>query len=297
MVDSALISSADSSSLSVSAGRYLRRVLQSLLGESEAMIPAAGFPGPGQVHDIRVNMKRARAILKLLRASPDAWYYKRENAALRDISALFSHSREADVLKKTLKNLSKKYPDTFNNTAIAWLTEVSKHVISPPDSRSVRLELAAEAGDRLRRAWYRLGFLNLRTIDREVLLDGLWNSFLRADNEYHKALKTKTPEAIHEFRKRVKDLLYQVRFFADYNPGHFEKMHAELNTLGSTLGKCNDLSVAYGIVSANRPHAGGTDITALLKTITDERNKLLSSAIPRAEKVFSTFYSGSHNAL
>ncbi|MFO7574998.1 MAG: CHAD domain-containing protein [Bacteroidales bacterium] len=292
-----LISPAESELLSASAGRYLRRALQSLLGDSEAMIPEDCFPGPREVHDIRVNMKRARAILKLLRASPDAHYYKRENAALRDISALFSHSREADVLKKTLKSLGKRYPDIFHSVTIAWFSEVSKQFIPPPESRAVRLSLAAEAGERLRRAWYRVGFLNLRRIDRVVLLDGLWNSFLRAEGEFRIAVRNKSPEAIHEFRKRVKDLLYQVRFFSDYNPGHFEKMHADLDALGSALGKCNDLSVASRIAEANRHSRSGVEIVSLLKVIEDERIELFASALPRAEKIFSSFYSVSQNAL
>lgn len=297
MTGTLLISPAESESIEASAGRYLRKALQSLLGESEAMIPEGRFPGPREVHDIRVNMKRGRAILKLLRASPDAQYYKRENAALRDISALFSHSREAAVLKKTLKSLTKKNPDIFNAATVDWFFEVSKKLVPTPDSRAVRLSLATDAGDRLRRAWYRVGFLNLRKINRELLLDGLWNSFLRAEDEFRIAAASRAPEAIHEFRKRVKDLLYQVGFFADYNPGHFERVYAELDALGSSLGKCNDLSVAWQIAEANRQSGAGVKVESVLKIIADERDRMFAGAIPGAENIFFSFYSGSHNAL
>ena len=63
MVAENVISSDELEALSASAGRYLRKVLQSFIGESEAMIPAEGFPDVDEVHDIRVNMKRSRAIL------------------------------------------------------------------------------------------------------------------------------------------------------------------------------------------------------------------------------------------
>lgn len=297
MSESLLISPGDSESLSASAGRHLKRTLQSLLGASEAMIPEGRFPGPKEVHDIRVNMKKARAILKLLRVSPGSYYYRRENAALRDISALFSHSREADVLRKTLKALAKKHPDIFNMATVDWLKSVSRQVVPPPDSHAAKLTIAAEASESLRRAWYRAGFLSLGNIDREVLLDGLWNSFLRSEGEFHIALKKRSPEAIHEFRKRVKDLLYQVRFFADYNPGHFGKIHAELDALGSTLGKCNDLSVAMHIAAAGNSTGTGINVAALLKTIEDERSRLFDEATPAAQQIFSTFYSGRQNAL
>jgi len=115
MIPGNVISTDDLAALSASTGRYLRKVLKSVIGSSEAMIPAKGFPGPDEVHDIRVNMKKCRAILKLLRASPGAEFYSRENCALRNISLLFSSSRENEVLKKTLRLMSKNHPELFTN--------------------------------------------------------------------------------------------------------------------------------------------------------------------------------------
>ena len=289
----ALISAAESESLSVSAGRHLRRVLQSLIGESEAMIPPGSFPGPEAVHDIRVNMKRARAVLKLLKAAPASIYYQRENAALRDISALFSHSREAVVLNKTLKQLNRKYPEIFIEGTVAWFKTLVPHNSSNSIDRSRKLMIASDAAERLRKAWYRTGFMSLSGVTRINLLDGLWNSFTRAETEFSKASVSMLPADMHEFRKRTKDLLYQTRFFSDYNPGHFDRIYRELDKLGSLLGKCNDLSVAETLAGDKVHQWPGNvaEIKEVINTIAREREKLFAEARPVAEAIFATFYS------
>jgi len=100
------------------------------------------------------------------------------------------------------------------------------------------------------------------------------------------------PSNIHEFRKRTKDLLYQVRFFSDYNPGHFDKIYERLDVLGSLLGKCNDLTVAANLADAFRDRAGTFDIGRIMPVVTGERERLFREAIPHADFIFRVFYSG-----
>lgn len=333
----------ESAALSASAGRFLRKSLQSLIGASEAMIPLGGFPGPDEVHDIRVNMKRGRAILKLLRDSPGTVFYKRENLTLRDISSLFSQSREADVLQKTLKMLAKRHPRVFTAHIIRVITEEATVLfnarseaplsltdrltelddssyqhetgltnqnsskiseLSPGKVATVatvqydshepsgKLALAETAREQLRRSWYRIGFVNLSGVTRETLLDGLWSSFSRASAALSATRATAQPEAVHELRKRSKDLLYQVRFFSDYNPGHFEKVHAQLDTICSVLGKCNDLAVAASIVSNYHTRTGETQMLKIIATMENENKEMLEKIFQPASVLFKTFYSG-----
>lgn len=291
MISESVISSDELEALSASAGRYLRKVLQTFIGESEAMIPAAGLPGVAEVHDIRVNMKRCRAILKLLRASPRSDFYCRENGSLRDISALFSPNREKEVLKKTLRMLSKQYPEVFSREFSEMICEAEAEfsinsVVASPD------DISSEARELLRRAWYRIGFVSLSDLTRNILLDGLYDSFIRAERAFNLARSTSLATDLHEFRKRSKDLLYQVRFFSDYNPGHFEEVHSNLDEICSILGKYNDLSGAWNIIQVSRSGLGEKKVDKALKAIDDERILLAGRVFPLADKFFSTFYSG-----
>jgi len=287
----------ESAALSASAGRFLRRALQSLIGASEAMIPAGGFPGPDEVHDIRVNMKRGRAILKLLRDSPGTDFYRRENEALRDISYLFSQSREADVLRKTLKMLAKRHPQVFTSHIVRIITEEASVLFDsqsavPLNRTEGKLALAETAREQLRRSWYRIGFVSLSGVTRDTLLDGLWSSFSRASRALAATKTNSRPEDAHEFRKRSKDLLYQVRFFSDYNPGHFEKIYSQLDTICSVLGKCNDLAVAGSLVSDLQKKSGDEILNAVILAIEKEKNEMLGKIYQPAGDLFETFYSG-----
>jgi CHAD domain-containing protein len=302
----------ESAALSDSAGRFLRKSLQSLIGASEAMIPLEGFPGPDEVHDIRVNMKRGRAILKLLRDSPGTDFYRRENMALRDISSLFSLSREADVLQKTLKTLAKRHPHVFTGHIIRLITLEATTLFNDQSVTSLNgigrmtagggsdtsdqdgnPAIAATAREQLRRAWYRIGFANMSGVTRETLLDGLWSSFSRASAALSATQAAALPEDAHEFRKRSKDLLYQVRFFSDYNPGHFEKVYSQLDTICSVLGKCNDLAVAGNIVSNYNLKSGDKQMLQIMATMEEEKNEMLKKIMQPASNLFKTFYSGS----
>ncbi len=287
-----VISTDELAALSASAGRYLRKVLQSVIGSSEAMIPATGFPGPDEVHDIRVNMKKCRAILKLLRASPDSGFYCRENSSLRYISSLFSTSRENEVLKKTLRMLSKNYPEIFTDNFSDTICGMSYADHNMKFGDTIAFAVTSEARELLRRSWYRIGFISLNTVTRDVLLDGLYDSFLRAERAFILARSTSIAADLHEFRKRSKDLLYQVRFFSDYNPGHFEEVHSNLDEICSILGKCNDLSVALSIFQTYRLRAGEKKTDKAMKTIMEERSLLAEKVFPMADKFFTTFYSG-----
>jgi CHAD domain-containing protein len=277
----------ESAALSASAGRYLRKELQSIIGSSEAMIPEAGFPGPDEVHDIRVNMKRGRAVLKLLRDSPGTEFYRRENESLRHISSLFSQSRETDVLKKTLRMLAKRHPLVFTADVVSSITREAS-----PAGEEDKIALAALARELLRRSWYRIGFVSLSGVTRNTLLDGLWSSFNRASLALAATKTTSRPEDAHEFRKRSKDLLYQVRFFSDYNPGHFENIHSRLDHICSVLGKCNDLAVAGSIVSDLQKKSGDEMLYRVIMAIEKEKNEMLGKIYKPAGDLFETFYSG-----
>jgi len=286
------ISPDDAADLQASAGRFLRKSIRSLLGQSEALIPDSQFPDAKAVHDIRVNMKRGRAVLKLLRASPRSRFYRRENNALRDISSLFSHSRESEVLKKTLTTLARQHPDIFTSAIRNMIQGEAKNIFSHKLTHNEEENITASARQLLRCAWYRIGFVTLTTVSRETLLDGLWISFYRAEDAFNNAQITGAPAEIHEFRKRSKDLLYQCRFFSDYNPGHFEQIYCSLAEICTLLGKCNDLAVAGNIAAACTELSDDKEMRIAIGIIEEERGKLMKRITPKASAIFSMFYSG-----
>ncbi|MGH8670054.1 MAG: CHAD domain-containing protein, partial [Burkholderiales bacterium] len=60
------------------------------------------------VHEIRREIKRARAALRLLRDALGKEAYARENAALRDAGRRLSAVRDARVVQETLERVAKR---------------------------------------------------------------------------------------------------------------------------------------------------------------------------------------------
>lgn len=270
-------------------GRAMKRALHELLGSAEAMIPQGRLPSPDNIHDLRVNMKKGRAILKLLRSIPGTGWYRRENTALRDVSALFSSSREADVMLKTIKLLKKQNPAQFSGGREEWLKSAATVFLS--NDVEAAMACAADARERLRRAWYRICFIDLSGVGERALLDGLLDSFLNAAGVFEKARISLDISDIHELRKRIKDLLYQVGFFSRYNPVHFSTLYKCLDKIASALGKCNDIAVLWKTVE---PAAGKLPLrekSSLESAFGEVRVRLFREVENETEQVLANFYS------
>jgi hypothetical protein len=103
------------------AREQLEKALAEMRGESHK------DEGPA-VHATRKHMKRARALLRLVRREIGPEIFKGENERLRDIGRAFSGSRDAWVQLQVLDKLresSGQDEDAFAETRTALETEIS----------------------------------------------------------------------------------------------------------------------------------------------------------------------------
>ena len=87
-----------------SATKALRRIARERLEDSVALVDADRMPRVALIHELRKNVKKTRALLRLVRPGFDA--YARENAALRDAGRMLSDLRDADVLAQSFDNVA-----------------------------------------------------------------------------------------------------------------------------------------------------------------------------------------------
>jgi CHAD domain-containing protein len=76
------------------------------------------------IHDARVSLKKARALLKLIRSQVEEDFWKREYETLRSSGRALCGLRESAVHRKVLKDIKKKKPAVFkkiSNPAIEQL--------------------------------------------------------------------------------------------------------------------------------------------------------------------------------
>ena len=91
---------------SVSAG--LRRIVDELITSAIECIRQPSTDREEDLHQVRLAIKRLRAILRLLRPLVSKTFFKRENARLRSAARRLARLRDLAVARRTLEQVTDK---------------------------------------------------------------------------------------------------------------------------------------------------------------------------------------------
>ena len=196
-----------------------------------------------RIHRARKQIKMARATLRLLRTGLSSKQYRTENRRLRDAAKPLSDARDALVLRKAFEHIS----------AGAWGAKVRHNALE------VGRKLAHEQLKAHRRVASRQGIPHARHLlhkahtraSRWHISNDGWSTIgeglERIYRQGRDALKTvataQSDSALHDWRKQVKYLRYQIRLLRPISPGPLEALAEELHRLSDYLGDDHDLVV------------------------------------------------------
>jgi CHAD domain-containing protein len=266
----------------------IKPALQGYLNDSQLLLKRAEVPDEEAVHDIRVLMKKARGAVRLLISQVDDELFTKENFAYREIGRMLTSWRETSVHRRTLKFLKKENQDLFsrleeNEKIQGFLKKPEQETV--PDAELI--QKVEQINELLGKASHRLRFYTLDKLNPQALLKELERSYIAAADCYLKCRVNPKAAAIHEFRKRSKDFLYQLYFFRPLNPSLIKELEKKLDTLTQNLGKCNDLAQIISLIDY-KPGAEDNSpaISELAVVIRDKQDEYLSKAWPVAYKVF-----------
>src|SRR4030042_739295 len=269
----------------------LKEVQPALAGcirDSQILLGKAPVPDDVTVHDVRVLMKKARAIMRLIASQVDKESYDREYGAFREVGRIMCSWRETSVHRKTLKDLRKKKPGVFSSLQGNKKIEELMQKAEPPAEPSVNMKTdLVKITDLLNKAGFRIRFQSMNSLDAKLLLNELDNSYKIVVDKYLAARNNMKTENLHEFRKKAKDFLYQLYFFRPLNPGVVKALEKKLDAITQNLGKCNDL--AQLIRTLGYKYSGSVNTPALdelIVIIRQEQDKYLSKVWPVTYKIF-----------
>jgi CHAD domain-containing protein len=216
------------------------------------------------IHGARKQIKRARAIVRLLRDAIGTAAYRRTNVALRNAARPLSAARDAEVLIAALDGLTERYAtvaqglhlSTFRKRLTRERGQHRAAATNPPRLTGIvnklqRVERAAQRWHCTHESWgavltaltriYRRGFKALRTA--------------RADP---------SAENLHEWRKQVKYLWHQMQLLEPLAPKEIGEMAKRLHELSDYLGDDHDLAVLKATRKKEVDEATGIALSALL---------------------------------
>jgi hypothetical protein len=242
-------------------------------GDEDALATA---PDERAVHETRKALKRLRAMLRLLAGELGGEASARENTALRDVARSLSGARDAAVMLSTLDGLMRRHPRALarrhgvlelRRRLRAEHARMERETLADPAAR-------AEVLGELQALRWRVAAWSLSDRDGIELIEAdLERVYRQGRKRFRRVARRKGDRmiAMHEWRKRVKDLRYAAELIerrgARDSPHsgrsagsgrsarsgeRLRKLARRADALGELLGEEHDLAVF-----AARVRAGG----------------------------------------
>ncbi len=195
------------------------------------------------VHEFRKSVRRARALLALLRPSLKARRYDKIADHLRRAHRQTSGLRDADVLMGTLDRVEQSLTEADAREAATDLRDRlrgRRDRANPPGRAAEVLDQVAAHVTKAQRSFDKAVPKKLAWSDIER---GLTRTLRRALRNRDRAQRAGRDDELHDWRKRTKELNYQVEFItrgSTLGPVQARKRFA---ALAEALGEITDLLV------------------------------------------------------
>lgn len=236
------------------------------------------------IHESRKDMKKLRALVRLVRGELGEQAYKRENATFRDTGRLLSGVRDADVMVATLDALAERYPKQLPPDASGGLRQALE-ARKPDDDRD---QAAAQAVELLKQAWDRVDDWPLEADSFDALEEGLRQVYARGRKAFRAAKEDPAPERLHEWRKRAKDLWYHLALLQCAWPELIDPLADQAHELSDRLGDDHDLVVLASWAKEHAAAAGGLYALQELNDVVElRRGELQAEAFVLGERLYA----------
>jgi CHAD domain-containing protein len=256
------------------------------------------------VHQARKALKRIRAVLRMVRDVLGDDVYRAENVVARDTARILSPVRESFVLARTLDSLIAVEPSAISAATASELHNhlEAKHVqtagavLDDQDLMAQLLTSVTRAAARFAR-WPVMNVeVGTEVIDIKPTIPNRFGSlepgirrvYRRGRNRLHDAERAPTKASVHEWRKRVKYLRYQMEALTPLWPAVVGGLERSLNDLSETLGAEHDLA-DLGVLVHLEPALISRDLdrNRLLAAIARRRAALQAEAFDVGDRVYT----------
>jgi CHAD domain-containing protein len=241
------------------------------------------------VHEARKDLKKIRSVLRLVREPLGDDVFNAENTRFRDAGRMLSAPRDAEVKLATLDGLRERYSDEVPanvSDRMGAALEAERDAVAQTadgarDAARDAIELI-EAGREQIEDWPLAGS------GWKLVRGGLERSYRRGRKRFRETVAEPSPTAVHEWRKRVKDLWYHLRLVRDAWQPVLGGLADEAHELADLLGDHHDLHVlATDAAGRAELHEDGGGVTTLLELVERRQDELLELAIPIGERLYA----------
>jgi len=218
------------------------------------------------VHEARKSIKKIRGLLSLLGPG-----YKSQDRYFRDVGRLLSESRDNTVVLQVFDALTAKQP---------VVSEIRDNLRRSFRQGPTEKNLSADVAQLLRHA----PPLVAENLQFESLLPAMDETYRQGRKAWKRAHREHSAEALHNFRKQVKQHLYHLRLMEN---DAVAKRIDDLHALETWLGDHHNLTVLRDRLKADVETSHDRKrILPLIALIDDESHALRNRALEAGEQLY-----------
>lgn len=254
------------------------KALERLRGIQSGQLEAAEA-----VHGARKDLKKVRAVLRIVRPRLSERAYRGANRHFRDAGRALSASRDAEVKLETLAALG-EHVELPAAEVESWRAILERDRAAASDTNAERRALeeatgSIEAGQEEIERW------ELTGNSWKLVGAGLGHTYKRGRRAMREAEARPSDESFHEWRKRAKDHWYELRLLREAWPAPMDALAEEAHALSELLGDHHDLALLRADLELRNLDAGATD--ALRQAIAARQGELAGAAFPLGARLYA----------
>ena len=190
------------------------------------------------VHEVRKHLKKLRAAMRLAVGEVGKNQRACEDRCVREIGRLVSDLRDSQVRLQTLIQLR---DETAMSSGENHFERIEALLSLERESFSAAFDgWQKQAIPRLERVEERLSKWPLERMTWKQICGAVEKIYKRGQRGLAKTIKKPVPENFHAWRKRVKDLWYQLRILQPLSRMVLDEMAHDADVLGELLGREHD---------------------------------------------------------
>jgi CHAD domain-containing protein len=230
------------------------------------------------VHCARKDIKKVRAILRLVRTAIAKKAFCRLTKLSREAAKQLAVLRDAYIRAKALHDLAHHFKGQLAPGALRHVRTELRHGFEEEMKRFGKERTARAVERRLHRVGKEMERLDVGGKGWKALGPGVKRAYSEGRRVYRTMRKDASPENFHAWRKRAKDLWYQVTLLHPVWPEQMDAMARELEGLGEYLGNDHDLVVLRQAVEEQCTGDGNERELETLNGLIEQRQRELRAA-------------------
>jgi len=264
---------------SESPAKGVRRVCRERIGAALGRLRKSRHPAA--VHGVRKEIKKLRALFRLVREEIGRGVYRKGAKALREAADFLTAPRDTRVMLKAFEKLVGRDARKF-----AGIEKALRKNCRREARRFRKKDFAAAAGRILRKTSRRLGDLKIKAVGWAAIEPGLRQSYQRGREAFELVHKEPLAANFHEWRRHVKDLWYYFRLLYPAWPAKTRAMTDDLELLGEQLGDDHDLVLLQQFAAAHYAGRAG-EVEALNPLIESRQKQLRAAALKLGSRLYA----------